>query len=125
MVDSESTDGSASFLSCSGDRDHCDWKPKSLRTSITLISFCSEQSLASTDPGEDSMDRLVKRRYSELSWSDALLAQGLNKRLERVWEELDETLAPCDIRQIQSKPCSILLNSGQSSLRMRRKAGLH
>jgi hypothetical protein len=125
MVDSESTDGSASYLGCSGDRDHCDWEPKSQRASITLISFCSEQSLASTDPGEESMDRLHKRRYSELNLPDVLQAQGLNKRLERVWVELDETLAPCDLRQLRPKPCSIVLNSGQSSLRMRRKAGLH
>lgn len=124
MVESESTDGSATFLGASCSDEHCVWEPKSLRSSITMTNFNSEQSLNSTDPGEDSVGRFHKRRYSDLSWPEALRAQGLNQRLEVVWEELDKALAPCDLRHLRPKPCPTVLDAGKSSLRLRRTAGL-
>ena len=124
MVDRESADGSASDMGRSWSGERLDWDPRSQRSSITVTSFGSELSL-STDPGEDSAERFPRRRYSELSWPEALKAQGLNKRLEVIWEELEKALVPCDLRQVRPKLCPTVLNVGKSSLRLRRTAGLH
>lgn len=124
MVDRESADGSASDMGRSWSGEHLDWDARSQRSSITVTSFGSELSL-STDLGEDSAERFPRRRYSELSWPEALKAQGLNKRLEVIWEELDKALVSCDLRQVRPKLCPTVLNVSKSSLRLRRTAGLH
>ena len=109
---------------CSRDDQHVACQLKSQRSSLALHSFSSEQSLTSTDPGEESCRSQYLRSFSDLSWADALQASSLNKRLEAVLEELERTLTPVDLRQLRKKTCGVCLNASQCSLRVRRSAGL-
>ena len=88
--------------------------------SINIPTVSSALSLNSTDPGDESAGSRSKRRYSEISWEDALQAQALTAKLQTVCEELEQALPPIDLRDLKPKPCLLLMNTRKSSLRLKR-----
>ena len=122
MAENAAKDENPTSLHSAWSTDPTPLPPKSKPSPLSLSNFPSQLSLTSTDPGEDSAELQFKRRFSELSWVEALQVQDLNQRLQEVLAELEKTLPQFELRSLRSKTCAVLLSTAGNSLRLRRSS---